>query len=446
MELETQAHIPSRTITKLLLDLDAGTERLEVRTVLVIDEAAMVATRQLAPIFDAAHDGGARLVLVGDPRQLQAINAGGVLRGLAERLPPIELSENRRQRHGGERDALALASRREVRRFLAAYQHHGRITVGDTADQAKAILIAHWTTQVGFGLDVIILALRRNDVTDLNHRARTELLERGRLGPDALVAAEREFRVGERVVCLANRRALGLLNGLRGEITHLDPAERSVTVRLAAGSDRVVPARYLDAGHLDHGYAMTIHKAQGLTSTPRSSTPPATSTTRPPTPPSAEPATTPASTLPPGTSPSTPTSSSPTATCNAPTQPPRSSTDGSPEPEPTNWPSTTASNDEHSRILGLPPHPTPSGSWKAYVVVPPRSISAVSERDVLLRTAQDRQRGERLAALTAVTGAKIANARWPASTASCSSRLIRSKVWRTPPHVLVRRTKPQAPV
>ena len=67
LELEDHAHIPSRTITKLLLDLQAGTERLDHHTVLVIDEAAMVATRASPPLR-RCHAGGARLVLVGDPR------------------------------------------------------------------------------------------------------------------------------------------------------------------------------------------------------------------------------------------------------------------------------------------------------------------------------------------------------------------------------------------
>ena len=128
-ELEDQAHIPSRTITKLQLDLDAGTERLDDRTVLVVDEAAMVGTRALAGLFDAAYAGGARLVLVGDPKQLQAIEAGGVLRALADRGMAVGLSENRRQQIPWERQALADLRAGEVGRFLAEYQQHGRVHV-----------------------------------------------------------------------------------------------------------------------------------------------------------------------------------------------------------------------------------------------------------------------------------------------------------------------------
>ncbi len=263
-ELEDQAHIPSRTIAKLLIDLDRGTEKLDDQTVLVIDEAAMVGTRALARLFDAADAGGSRLILVGDPHQLQSIEAGGVLRGLEKRMPTIGLTENRRQRLAWERTALADLRAGEVGRFLTAYQAHGRIHIGDTADSAKQQLISHWS-QLRVHRDVVILALRRDDVADLNRLARREMINGRRLGSEPLVAGDREFRTGDRVVCLRNQRADGLLNGLRGVVTALDPDARSLTVRLTDGTDRVVPTSYLEAGHLDHGYAMTIHKAQGLT-------------------------------------------------------------------------------------------------------------------------------------------------------------------------------------
>jgi Ti-type conjugative transfer relaxase TraA len=264
-ELEDQAHIPSRTIAKLLIDLDRGTEQLDDKTVLVIDEAAMVGTRALAHLFDAADAGGSRLILVGDPHQLQSIEAGGVLRGLEKRMSTIGLTEIRRQRHAWERVALADLRAGEVGRFLTAYQAHGRIHIGDTADHAKQQLVSHWSTQLRFQRDVVILALRRDDVADLNRLARGKMLDGRRLGPEALIAGDREFGAGDRVVCLRNQRADGLLNGLRGVVTAIDPEARSLTVRLTDGTERTVPACYLVAGHLDHGYAMTIHKAQGLT-------------------------------------------------------------------------------------------------------------------------------------------------------------------------------------
>ena len=200
-ELEDQAHIPSRTIAKLLIDLDRGTEQLDDQTVLVIDEAAMVGTRALARLFDAADAGGSRLILVGDPHQLQSIEAGGVLRGLEKRMPTIGLTENRRHRHAWERVALADLRAGEVGRFLTAYQAHGRIHIGDTADHAKQQLISHWSTQLRFQRDVVILALRRDDVADL---------ESTRSRQDARRPATRFGGAHRRRPRIPNRRSRGV--------------------------------------------------------------------------------------------------------------------------------------------------------------------------------------------------------------------------------------------
>ncbi len=108
VELEASAGIPSHTVAGLLADLDhGGRGPFPANTVLVVDEAGMVGTRQLARVLDHAAAGHAKVVLVGDPRQLPEIDAGGLLRGLGARMPTIRLTENRRQRESWDRDALA---------------------------------------------------------------------------------------------------------------------------------------------------------------------------------------------------------------------------------------------------------------------------------------------------------------------------------------------------
>ena len=102
-------------------------------TVLVVDEAGMVGTRQLARVLDHAAAAHAKVVLVGDPRQLPEIDAGGLLRGLGARMPTIRLTENRRQRESWERDALAQLRDGHVDDAVAAYQEHGRIRTDKTA-------------------------------------------------------------------------------------------------------------------------------------------------------------------------------------------------------------------------------------------------------------------------------------------------------------------------
>src|SRR5665809_15260 len=109
MELETHSGIASTTITSLLIDIERDRGGGLARdTVVVIDEAAMVGTRTLAELLSPAREAGAKVVLVGDDRQLPEIAAGGAFRGIKHRSPVIELTEVRRQEHQWERGALDL--------------------------------------------------------------------------------------------------------------------------------------------------------------------------------------------------------------------------------------------------------------------------------------------------------------------------------------------------
>lgn len=107
-------------------------------------------------------------------------------------------------------------------------------------------------------------ALRRSDVDDLNRRARQHLRAAGVLGAGTITVAGRELAVGDDIVCLRNDRRVDIRNGTTGTITALNPDSGAVTVAVDDGA-RVLPAHYLDAGHVAHGYATTVHEAQGAT-------------------------------------------------------------------------------------------------------------------------------------------------------------------------------------
>jgi ATP-dependent exoDNAse (exonuclease V) alpha subunit len=110
------------TCDRLLLDLDKGQEQLDPRTVLVIDEAGMVGSRKLTQLLEHAQQAQAKVVLVGDDRQLAPIDAGGGFRALRLRLGASELTENRRQQQAWEREALELVRSGLVDEAVAAYQ------------------------------------------------------------------------------------------------------------------------------------------------------------------------------------------------------------------------------------------------------------------------------------------------------------------------------------
>ena len=263
-ELQAGAGIRSTTIAGLLGELDQPGTMLPQRTVVVVDEAAMVGTRTLRRLAEHTRRADAKLVFVGDHHQLPEIEAGGAFRALARRLGPITLTENRRQQDPVERAALAQLRDGNAHDALERLRAHGRIISSPTAEETRDRMVHDWHDARRRGEDVIMLALRRTDVADLNERARNLLQIEGIIGEDRLEAAGRAFAVGEAVIALRNDRGIGLLNGQRATIVEINSDAR--TIRVDAGDDSCsVPAAYLDAGWIDHAYAMTAHKAQGLT-------------------------------------------------------------------------------------------------------------------------------------------------------------------------------------
>jgi hypothetical protein len=267
LELQETAGIRSTTLASLLHRLDTGDGGvLPSGSVLVVDEAGMVGTRQLARLLHHAADARVKVVLVGDPHQLPEIDAGGLYRALATRLPAIELTDNRRQTHAWEQAALDELRHGDPAVALDAYRTHGRIITADTPDDLRERLVDDWwNTARHDPAGSIMIGLRRGDVDDLNHRARARMHTARRLTGPTLHAGGIELQAGDRIVCLRNHRRLGVVNGTRATITHADPHQRHLGVVTDDGRRLVLDHRYLDAGHVTHGYAITGHKAQGLT-------------------------------------------------------------------------------------------------------------------------------------------------------------------------------------
>jgi conjugative relaxase-like TrwC/TraI family protein len=278
--LEAEGFEDVATCDKLLADLDRGRERLDGGTVLVVDEAGMLGSRKLTRLLGHAEQAQAKVVLVGDDRQLAAIDAGGGFRALRLRLGASELTENRRQQQAWEREALELVRSGLVEEAVAAYRAHDRVVAADSKPAATLALLQDWwqawqDAERDPAQDVIVLAGRRAEVDRLNSACQQVLAARGRLGPERLQVADLQLAVGDRVVCGRNAIAqLGVANGTRGTITALDPDARTLTIRLE-GKDRrelTLPGWYLDGcqrgernRRVDLAYATTGHRAQGLT-------------------------------------------------------------------------------------------------------------------------------------------------------------------------------------
>jgi conjugative relaxase-like TrwC/TraI family protein len=280
MSLQGEGFEEVATCDRLLGDLDRGREQLDPRTVLVVDEAAMVGSRKLDRLLEHAQQAQAKVVLVGDDRQLAPIDAGGGFRALRLRLGASELTENRRQHQAWEREALDLVRSGLVDDAVAAYQAHDRVVAADSKPAATMALLQDWwaayqQAEHDPAQEVVVLAARRTEVDRVNTACQELLAARGRLGQERLQVEDRQLAAGDRVVCGKNAIAeLGVANGSRGTVTALDPQARTLTIRLDGkdGREVTLPRSYLDGRgrhernrRVDLAYATTGHRAQGLT-------------------------------------------------------------------------------------------------------------------------------------------------------------------------------------
>jgi len=288
--LEAGSGIQSRTLASLEWGWKEGREadRLTRRDVLVVDEAGMVGSRQMERVLTAAREAGAKVVLVGDPEQLQAIEAGAAFRALAERHGAVEVGEVRRQRAGWQREATRELATARTGAALGRYERAGMVSGHGTREEARAGLVARWDEERRAEPERsrLILAYTRADVAELNALAREKLRTAGELGREHQVATERGERLmaaGDRLMFLRNERGLGVgpggaggvavKNGTLGTVLAVEAGGERLTVRLDGpgggqeGKDAapVVTFYLRDYGHVDHGYAATIHKAQGVT-------------------------------------------------------------------------------------------------------------------------------------------------------------------------------------
>jgi conjugative relaxase-like TrwC/TraI family protein len=280
VSLEAEGFEEATTCDRLLADLDHGREQLDARTVLVVDEVGMLGSRKLTRLLEHAQQAQAKVVLVGDDRQLAAIDAGGGFRALRLRLGASELTENRRQLQAWEREALDLVRGGLVEEAVAAYRAHDRVVCADSKPAATLALLQDWwqawqEAEADPTQDVIVLAGRRAEIDRLNTACQELLAARGRLGPQRLQVEDRQLAVGDRVVCGKNAIGqLGIANGTRGTISSLDYQARTLTIRVVGKEAKEVtlPDWYLDGRgpsernrRVDLAYATTGHRSQSLT-------------------------------------------------------------------------------------------------------------------------------------------------------------------------------------
>jgi Ti-type conjugative transfer relaxase TraA len=271
--LEESSGIQSRTLASWSRGWENDRGTIGRGDVFVIDEAGMVGSRQLARFVGEAEARGAKIVLVGDHEQLQAIGAGAPFRVITEEIGHAELSEIRRQRVDWQREASVDFATHRTAEGLAAYRDRGAISFAETGEDARGQIVRDYLADRDERPEGtrVAMAHRRADVRAINDAIRAELQDRGELaqGEDAGALTfqtndgKRDFAPGDRIVFLENSRDLGVKNGMLGTVEHVEAGRIVAQLDGRGGESVSVPMGDYQA--IDHGYATTIHKNQGAT-------------------------------------------------------------------------------------------------------------------------------------------------------------------------------------
>jgi Ti-type conjugative transfer relaxase TraA len=268
-DMQQDGFATARTIHSELFSLNNGRTRWDGRTVVIVDEAAMIDTRNMAMLTAHAYAARAKLILVGDDRQLSSIERGGMFGVLKDRYGAAELAVVRRQHKHDDRRAAELMAEGNFDTALGIYEAKRAIQWTRTQPEARATLVTQWAKDSAAdpAKSRFVFAYTNEDVDRLNRAIRAVRKERGDLGQQDHVFDTRhgrgDFAVGDRIQLTGTDKPKGLLNGQAGTIQEIDGSK--IAVALDGRGHRVIQFDAAEFKDFRHGYAGTIYRGQGRT-------------------------------------------------------------------------------------------------------------------------------------------------------------------------------------
>jgi conjugative relaxase-like TrwC/TraI family protein len=283
-ELREQIQARSDTLAKLIHTLNNQArgghlphwvDDIGPKTLVIIDEAGMAGTTDLATAVDYILGRGGSVRLIGDDQQLASVAAGGILRDLADTAGVVTLSELQRFTDRAE-GAATLALRLGDPAALGYYLDNARVHVGDLATVTEGAYQA-WSNDRRAGIDAIMLAPTRDIVAALNARSRADRLathtaSRGieSSGREVALSDGNAASSGDIIISRHNDRHLPISstdwvkNGDRWHVNRIHRSGSLTVTHLATRRTITLPADYV-RDHVELGYASTVHTAQGIT-------------------------------------------------------------------------------------------------------------------------------------------------------------------------------------
>ena len=260
----------ARTLASLVWRLDRHQLELNDKSLVVLDEVGMTDDIDLLRLAAHVEAAGAKLVLLGDDRQLGPVGPGGALGALVARHPGAVhvLSENRRQSNPEERDALLELRAGRAVDAVGWYVKEERVHAVPGREEALRSAVTAWSADVEAGHDTGLYAWRRANVAELNTLARHWMADSGRLsGPELATPDGANYRAGDQVVALAPSRDGALVTSQRATVEAVDLSQNTLALRTGDGRRISMSAEDAGADRLGHAYATTVHRSQGATTT-----------------------------------------------------------------------------------------------------------------------------------------------------------------------------------
>ena len=258
------------TLDALVARANTGTVRVGQNTTVFLDEAGMVDHKRLDALTELVERSGAKLIAVGDGKQLPSIGPGGMFDRLADHAPTAELADIHRTKDPADQRAWQALRAGEPERAMAHYASRGQLHLSDTRDQAAEHAVQTWATLTD-GHDIREVALiadaSNQEIDRLNARAQHLRAQRGELGHNEipLPGVHYGLREGDLIAFTTQHRPPGqprVENGTRGQVSAIH--ERGVTLTLD-GSQRKVQLASDDLDSLRLAYAQHVYRQQGAT-------------------------------------------------------------------------------------------------------------------------------------------------------------------------------------